>query len=187
MSFKNCWTTSSSYDFQLQQQHSQRRWYCSQTALQWFHVLPGLTSELPGLSLVLPSLSLVLPSLSLVLPSVSLVHPCWSLVLPDSSSVLAAALRLVAGTPRLAACTLRIVTAAPRCSPCHDWMSYVHVHCSLVLPGAPEGHYIGPVYSGIWPPRDSGWITPSDPHWQEYILLMKLPNFIACPQVHSEA
>ena len=38
--FENRCTISSSYDFQLHQQHSQR-WCFSQTALQWFNMLPG--------------------------------------------------------------------------------------------------------------------------------------------------
>jgi len=40
ISFENCWTISSSYDFQAHQHQSQRRCF-SQTALQWFNVFPG--------------------------------------------------------------------------------------------------------------------------------------------------
>jgi len=40
ISFENRWMITSSYDFQAHQQHSQRRCF-SQTALQWFNVLPG--------------------------------------------------------------------------------------------------------------------------------------------------
>jgi len=40
ISFEYRWMISSSFDFQAHQQHSQRRCY-SQTALQWFNVLPG--------------------------------------------------------------------------------------------------------------------------------------------------
>ena len=54
MSFKTCWTISSSYDFQAHLQHSQRRWCFSQTAIQWFEVLPGMSPALPGLSPALP-------------------------------------------------------------------------------------------------------------------------------------
>jgi len=54
MSFKNCWTISSSYDFQAHQQRSQRRCCFSQTALLWFEVLPDLSPALPVLSLALP-------------------------------------------------------------------------------------------------------------------------------------
>jgi len=48
MSFNNRWTISSSYDFQAHLQCSQRCRF-SQTALQWFEVLPGLSLPLPGL------------------------------------------------------------------------------------------------------------------------------------------
>jgi len=54
MSFKNCWTISSTYDFQAHQQCPQRRCCFSQTALQWFEVLPGFLSALPVLSPALP-------------------------------------------------------------------------------------------------------------------------------------
>jgi len=47
MSFKNDWTISSSYDFQVPQQRSQRRCF-SQTALLWFEVLPAMLLALPG-------------------------------------------------------------------------------------------------------------------------------------------
>ena len=54
MSFKNRWSISTSYDFQAHLQCSQR-WCCfSQTALQWFKVLPGLSSALQDLSSALP-------------------------------------------------------------------------------------------------------------------------------------
>jgi len=49
MSFKYRWTISSSYDFQSNQQHSQRRWGVSQTALLSFEVLPDLSLALPSL------------------------------------------------------------------------------------------------------------------------------------------
>jgi len=48
MGFKNCWTISSSYDFQAHQQRSQRRCCFSQTALLWFQVLAGFSPALPG-------------------------------------------------------------------------------------------------------------------------------------------
>jgi len=47
MSINNCWTISSSYDFQAHQQHSQRRCFF-QTALLWFKVLPDLLSAVTG-------------------------------------------------------------------------------------------------------------------------------------------
>jgi hypothetical protein len=48
MSFNNCWNICSSYDFQVDQQRSQRRQCFSQTVLLWFQVLPVLSSALPG-------------------------------------------------------------------------------------------------------------------------------------------
>ena len=61
LSFKNHWTISSSYDFQVHRQCSQR-WCCfSHTALQWFELLLVWSPVLPGLSLVLPVLSPVHP------------------------------------------------------------------------------------------------------------------------------
>jgi len=80
MSFKNCWTISSSYDFQAHQQRSQRRWCCSQTAVLWFQVLPDLSpvlldllSALPGLLSALPGLLSALPGLLSALPGVPTV------------------------------------------------------------------------------------------------------------------
>ena len=70
MSFKNRWTMSSSYDFQAQQQRSQRKCCFSQTALQCFEALLDLLLALPERSLALLDLSLVLPGLLLVLPGV---------------------------------------------------------------------------------------------------------------------
>jgi hypothetical protein len=54
MSFKICWTISSSYDLQAHQQCSQRRWGFSQTAFLWFKVLPDLSLALPSLLPVYP-------------------------------------------------------------------------------------------------------------------------------------
>jgi len=81
MSFKNRWTISSSYDFQANQQRSQRRSCFSQTALLWFEVLTGLSSALPDLSPVLPgALRLVVgaPRLVAGAPRCSQVHPKFS-------------------------------------------------------------------------------------------------------------
>jgi len=61
MSFKNHWMISSSYNFQAHLQHSQRRCCFSQTALQWFEVLPDLSPATPDLSPALPGLSPALP------------------------------------------------------------------------------------------------------------------------------
>ena len=65
MSFKNCWTISSSYNFQVHPRRSQRRCF-SQTADLWFNVLPDLS--LPGMTSALADFSSALPDLSLVLP-----------------------------------------------------------------------------------------------------------------------
>jgi hypothetical protein len=69
MSFKNCWTISSSYDFQALQEPSQRRWWYSQTALPWFDMLPGLLSALPSFWSTLRGFWSALPGLTPVLPS----------------------------------------------------------------------------------------------------------------------
>jgi len=87
MSFKNRLTVSHSYDFQAHQQSSKRRWF-SQTALQWFEVLPGWSSVLPCMSLALPGLSSVLPGLSSALPGLSSALPGLALALPDLLSAL---------------------------------------------------------------------------------------------------
>jgi len=77
MSFKNCWTISSSYHFQAHLQLSQRRWCFSQTALQWFDVLPGLSLALPGLWSALPEaprFAVSAPSLVAGAPRCSQLH-----------------------------------------------------------------------------------------------------------------
>jgi len=66
MSFKNHWTINSSCHFQAHQQHSQRGCYYTQTALQWFAMLLGLSPVLRGLSLALPGFLLALPGAILV-------------------------------------------------------------------------------------------------------------------------
>jgi len=65
--------------------------------------------------------------------------------------------RLVVGAPRLLVGTPRLVVGAPRCS-------QTCCRRSQVLPGAPGGHCIGPVNSGIWPPWDSGPTTLRHSH-----------------------
>jgi len=93
ISCKNRWTISSSYDFQAHQQHFQRWWCFSQTALQWFNVLPGLWSVFTGLWSVLPGLWSVLLSLWWALPG---LLP----VLPGAPRLVVGAPRLVSGIPR---------------------------------------------------------------------------------------
>jgi len=160
MSFKNRWTISSSYEFQAHQQCCQS--CCiSQTAEQGFEMLPGL-------SLVLPDVSLALPDMSLALPALLSVHPDLPSALSGLSPALPAAPRLCVG--------------APRCSPGWHQTFYGHIISLLVLPGAPEGHCITTVHSGIWPPCDSGPTTsrhsqvlpeaPRGSQEHKYILLM---------------
>jgi len=68
MSFENCWTISSSYDFQTHHQRSQGRWF-SQTALPWFKVLTDMSPSLRGLSSAHLNLSPVLQGSPKVLSS----------------------------------------------------------------------------------------------------------------------
>jgi len=87
--------------------------------------------------------------------------------------------RLLTRAPRVLSCVPRDLTGTPRdiasspgCSPgCHQ-TTYVLADLSPVLPGAPEGYYIGLVNSGISPPWDYGQTTPKHSQWQQYILLM---------------
>jgi len=87
MSFNNCWTISSSYDFHVHQQHSQRRCCFSRTALLWFEVLPDMSPALPcALRLVIgaPSCVACVPRYSQTCHWCSQI--CWwgSQVLPGS-------------------------------------------------------------------------------------------------------
>ena len=66
-------------------------------------------------------------------------------VLPDCST-------LTGGAPWL-------VVGAPRWSQACRWRSQSCRQPSQVLLGAPEGHCVGPVHSGIWPPWDSRQTT----------------------------
>jgi len=65
--FKNCWTISSSYDFQLHQHHSQTRGF-PQTALLRFEVLLDMSPALSGLLSVLSDMLPALPGFSPALP-----------------------------------------------------------------------------------------------------------------------
>jgi len=103
-SFKNHWTISSSYYFQAHQQRTQRRCF-SQTALQWFEVLPGLSPALPGAA------RLVVGAPRLVIGAPRLV---------------VGAPGLVAGSPRLVVGAPRLVAGAPRCSQVHPTFSPAH-------------------------------------------------------------
>jgi hypothetical protein len=92
MSLNNCWTRSSSNDFQAHQQSYLRRCCFSQTAILWFEVLPDMLPADPGLSPVHPGLSPVYPGLSLVRPVL------WP-ALPGAPSLVVRASRVVVRTP----------------------------------------------------------------------------------------
>jgi len=59
-----------------------------------------------------------------------------------------------------------------RCSQACRRHSHACRRRSQVLHGAPEGHCVGPVNSGIWPPCNSGATTLRHSQWHNYILLM---------------
>jgi len=101
-SFNNRWTISSRYHFQVQQQCSQRRFQFSQTALQRFKVLPGLSLVIPGA----PRLVVGTPRLVVGAPR-----------------LVVGASRLVVGPPRLVVGPPRLVAGAPRCSQVHPKFS----------------------------------------------------------------
>ena len=86
----------------------------------------------------------------------STVIQCTPRLLVGAPRLVVRASRLVVGIPRLVVGALRLVADAPRCSQAGGRHSQTCYQCSKVLPGAPEGHCISPVNSGIWPPLDSG-------------------------------
>ena len=107
MSFENCWTMSSSYDFQAHRQHSQRRCF-SQTALQWFEVLPGMSPGLPGAPMLFGASRLVIGTPRLEVsapwhvvgaPRLVVGAPWCSQVHPKFSPVLRGVLKLITITP----------------------------------------------------------------------------------------
>jgi len=106
MSFKHRWTRCSSNDFQVHQQHSQRKFWIFQPALLLFEALPGLSPELPDLPLLLPDLLLALAGL-----------------LPAPTG----APKIVLGVPRLLA-------GAPKCTKSSLWCLEVFPHLSQSLP-----------------------------------------------------
>jgi len=77
MSFKNCCTISSSYDFKVHQQHSQKTCCYFQAALLLFEVLRNLSPALSGVLLVHTGLWLQLPGMSPVHSWLALAH--WGL------------------------------------------------------------------------------------------------------------
>jgi hypothetical protein len=73
MSCENRSTISRSSDFQVHQQHFQRRCY-AQPALQRVEVVPGLSSAFQDLLLALPDLSSALPDFSSAFPMFFQAH-----------------------------------------------------------------------------------------------------------------
>jgi len=120
--------------------------------LAWLLAIPDLlfallrlSSTLPDLSSTFPDSSSALLDLSSALPDLSsAVQGFWS-VFPDLSLVVQATPRLVVSAPRFPLS-------------CHQ-ISHGDLDMSPVLPGVPEGHWISPVHSGIYPPWDSGLTT----------------------------
>jgi len=81
MSFKNSWTISSSYDFQVHQQVSQRKYCFSQTAVLWFEALPDLPPALQDMPRALWVMSPAVagaPRLVVGTPRSSQVHSKFS-------------------------------------------------------------------------------------------------------------
>jgi len=151
MSFKNRWTISSSYDFQVHQQRFQRRCWFSQTAVQWFEVLPDLSPALPGLLPALPGMLPALPGMLPALPGVSPALPGLSPALPGLSQALPGTPRVVVGAPRLVTGTPGYSEGRQECPP-RVWYS-------------PE---IDPSKFTLHILSD----TPGGFQWQKYILLM---------------
>jgi len=79
--------------------------------------------------------------------STEIQHAAWLVVgaprlVVGAPRLVVGAPRLVGGAPRLVVGALRLVTGAPSCSQTCRWHSQV-------LPGAPDGHCISAVNSGI--------------------------------------
>jgi len=91
MSFEHRWTISSGYNFQANQQWSQRWWCFSQMDLLWFMVLSNLLQVLRGVLLTLPGArrctqssyqwSKIFPNLSQSLPWYFCTSHHWSKLL----------------------------------------------------------------------------------------------------------
>jgi len=102
-------------------------------------MISSSTSRVPREDTVVPRL----------LPLWVAILPGFSLVLPGLLSALLGLSQAHSGAPRLVFCT-------PWCSQACHRHPQAGCWCSHVLPGAPKGHCICPVNSGIWPPWDSG-------------------------------
>ena len=110
-SFKSRWTICRSYDFQMQQQHSQRSSWSSQTALQWFEMHPGMSPALPAA----PRLGVGTPRLVDGAPRVVVGAP----------SLVVGAPRLLVGAPRHVVGAPRLIVAASWCFQACHWRSQV--------------------------------------------------------------
>jgi hypothetical protein len=145
---------SSTYNFQLHLQHSQRCF--SQPVVLKFVVLPdfspalrGFSSALPDLSAALPDLLSglpellsMLPDLSSGLPDMSSALPDMSLGLPDMSSGLSDLLSALPGAPRCSQSSLRRSEVFPNLSQSLPWYSCTSHHRSQLLrrPARPPSH-----------------------------------------------
>ena len=101
MSVENRWTISSSYEFPVHLQRSQRCHF-SQTVLKWFEVLPGFSLTLPGA----PRLVVGAPRHFFGAPRLLVGAPRHLIGTP---SLVVSAPRLIVGAPSL-------LPGAPRCS-----------------------------------------------------------------------
>jgi len=100
---------SSSYEFQAHWQHSQRRCF-TQTALQWFEVLPRLSPVLQGAPMLVATCRLVIGTPRLVIGTPRLVvgaprllvgAATWYQVHPKFSPALRGILKLITITPKV--------------------------------------------------------------------------------------
>jgi hypothetical protein len=144
-SSKNRWTTSSSYDFQVPLQRSQRTCF-SQTAVLWFEVLPGWSPPLRGLLSAHYDMSLALPDLSQALPGTprctqcslqrSEMFPNLSQSLPHQQNV--KLFRCHNSTTQLFRTTTPIFPEAPRRSGTGWMQNNVLLRYSESTSGAPQ-------------------------------------------------
>jgi len=152
MSFKNCWTISSSYDFQAHQQRLHKR-HISQTDQLWFDVLPGLSPAPPGAPwLVVGSPRLVTgaPKVLSGAPKCSQTYhkhshgtPVLAIRDPSCSEGRPDCPPRVWFPPEIDACefTLRILSDTPGG---FQWLQYI-----LLMAGELTNHTM--VHTGRWP------------------------------------
>ena len=168
MSFKNCWTISSSYDFQARQQRSQKTMLSFPGCSTVIWSAPRDVFSAPRLVFGAPRLVIDAPRL--VAGGSRCSHACCqcSQVLPGSPPVLLWPPRLVAGAPR---CTWRpphLCSTLWNLTTLGFWFDNF-----LTLPEAPRGSHIQKYillmskFAPWWPPStqssSSGapWILPT--------------------------